>query len=118
MIKRPSYHTFKTLNSLFNGAEVLHFDNGDYAEIEGLYSLRFSVVLLGKLTIVQALWSNSGEHKIKLDNVDSWLDQNGEILSYKNNSEIPINGRVLYALAARGYERLNRVHLVKSGSSV
>ncbi len=101
VIKRPSYHAFRTLNRLFNGAEVIHFSNGNYTKIEGLYSIRVSVELSGKPTIVQAFWSNSGNHKLKLDNVDRWLDQNGESLTFENNSEIPIHGRVFYALTAK-----------------
>lgn len=100
-IKRPSYYAFKTLNALFNNAEVMHFDNGNYLGVEGLYSIRVSVDLLGELSIVQAFWSNRGEHQIEFSEAESWLGQSGEVLTFENGTKIPVSGRVLYAIIHR-----------------
>ncbi len=98
-IRRPSYHAFKALNSLYNEANILHFDNGNYAGIQGLYSIRARTLLAGKPTIVQAFWSNSGEHQIDFNEADRWLDQNGDTLVFENETNISISGSVLYALS-------------------
>lgn len=100
VIKRPSYHAFKTLNMLFHNAEIFHFDNGNYQGIKGLYKIEASTYLNNKPTTIHVFWSNSGKHLIRFT-ADRWLDQYGKLISFEDNFRTPIDSSVHYALVTR-----------------
>jgi len=96
--KRPSYYAFKTLNHLLNDATVLHFDNGKYQGISGLFRLKCETRVDNKPAIVHILWSNNEEHEISFKTVDQWLDQHGKTITPLVDSKVMINASVKYAL--------------------
>ena len=98
VIKRPSYEAFKTLNRLYNDADVLTFDNGNHLRIKGLYSISCKKLIDGKMTIIQAFWSNSGEHKIECTKGSRLLNQSGNPIELENDTSMLINSSVVYLL--------------------
>ncbi|MGJ8656377.1 MAG: hypothetical protein ACSHX6_07995 [Akkermansiaceae bacterium] len=95
---RPSYHAFKTLNTLFNNAEVIHFNNGNYEDKQHLYSLKIRITLHGQPTTIQALWSNNAKQQISPITADRWLDQNAAPITFTDSKPIPITSSVIYAI--------------------
>lgn len=102
VIRRPSYEALKTLNLLLSGAEVSHFNNGDYCSKKGLYSIELSKVSDGNAITIQAFWSNSGEHQIEFTKANRWINQSGETIEFENSSEIPVSNSVIYAEISEG----------------
>ncbi len=101
--KRPSYHAFKTLNTLFNNAEIIHFDNGNHQGIKGIYSITALLKKENKITTIQAYWSKNGKHTISISTTPStkWINQDGSPITLTDQSTIEVSSTVIYKTSTK-----------------
>lgn len=98
--KRPSYHAFKVINTLFNNAKTIHFHNGNYQKNKGLYCLKIYSQLEDNPVTIHAFWSHQDLQLIQFS-ADKWIAQNGDPILHNDPSKIPISSSVIYAIDPR-----------------